>query len=271
MDEFRDQPDNVAVIEIVVGIAARASYRLEERPINRNGNLRSPAAQSRHLDLQLRHEALRARRSPIRPPHRIRKRRYWMGVITQIQELGLHASTREIYRLDFQPVPSEIVPGRSGNNKVDFSRWLVRARSVHERHFAGQHRFFGSKADNFREPIHKQLLFLEPDRTNDDRLALGWTEPSIFAFLVTMEGTHAATFSARGFAPLERAWRSFAIFLQGFHRQSATLIGRNIWKRPSVPFRDPVSRAQSTNTGRGVMRSSGIRAWWVFFMSTRTA
>ena len=69
------------------------------------------------------------------------------------------------------------------------------------------------------------MFFLEPGRANDNRIALGWTETPIFVFLVTLEGTHAASFPARGVALLEWTWWSFTIHLQGFYRQSTTLIG----------------------------------------------
>ena len=64
--QFEHHPDPVPRVEIMAGLLARPDERFEERPVHGHRHLRPPAAQQRYRDLQLRHQPLRARRTPVR-------------------------------------------------------------------------------------------------------------------------------------------------------------------------------------------------------------
>ncbi len=253
---LRDQPDDVTVVEVAVRRRTRPTNCFKKGTIYGHCDLRPPTPKRRDLDLQLRHQALRTRRPPIRSPDCTRKRRLRFPVASDALEPGLHGRTGEVNGLNLQTVPRDSAPGSLGDDKIDLPGRFTRAGTLHERHFSRQHRLPRGKPDDLCKPIDDHLPGFESDRAHDGRQA----DLTIFTRLVTLEGTDAAPFPTRRAGFLKRTrWCN----LDGPERrlrQLPTLVRGKTRKGPALPFRDSVTRVHSTKTFRDVMTSSGMRA-----------
>ena len=251
----RDQPDDVALVQVSSRRIVRAADRLEKRHVHSDGELGSPTPQRGRLDLQLRHQPFGARGPPVGPADGGRRRRACAGMVEQHLEIRLHPVPGEIDGLDLEAEPRGR-GGVAGNHKVNAAGGAARRRGPHERNLAGDEDVI--EADDLPEPSRDQVVFLEPVRACDDGPRFAGPD-----------GADAAPLAASRTPALKRAGRRL-LPPERRPRQRLPAGGGHADERFPEPFGDAVAVGHA-KSGRGVMTSSGRRLWRVLVIDRRAA
>ena len=264
--EFRNEPDDVAVVEILTGRRTGPAQGSEERTVHSHCQFGPPTAQGRHLDLQLRHQALRAGGAPVGPSDIIRKGQPPSLMIAQNGKLGLHAGPGKVHSLDLQAEPAECVPKGLGHHQIDLACRFAGMRVLHERHFASHAYSAGIKTDDLCQPADQKGFFLKTRRTYNHGIAFWPAQLSILGQGVPLQRTYAAGFVAGSRSRLERTRQCSCRSLQRDARLLLASGRGQLQQRLSVPFGDAESTlgrgvaAHDAKRGCGVITSSGNQA-----------
>ena len=265
-----DHPDDVAVAQIVAWGRAGAANRVEEGAVHHHGHLGLPTAQCRHLDLQLRHEALGARGAPVGPANGVGKPNWF--AVSKALELGAHSFSREVDRLHFKAVPTHGLVRCAGDDHVDLPSWLARLGASHEGDLGCHLRFGLVEADDLRKPSRWQAVLLESVWADDHGRSDALTQSAVRTPLVAPNRTDAAMLGATRARRPKRTHRHIVGVAQCDTGTVAALGGGQRRQADAVPFEyaEPLvghSHCAWLNTRRRVVTSSGSGAIAVILCS----